>query len=244
MKHGEVVEKAISARRRDLPGGRDPHQFLEPGGGEDDGRPMFPYRPHGRSARGARCRHAGGDAPLADDLRRCRCAGPEGHRAAGRRQRRYRAAGALRKIQPRAVAMGLAETAEAATRDRPHTPKSHSSRRRRTTPRRAAVWRRELQLCARILSMGKLHHAMTGTGAVALAVAAAIPGHRRAHRRRPRPGRQRALATLSTLVVGAEAVKQATNGSSGDHERSAPADGRLGRVPADAIEEQRALAAE
>lgn len=29
---------------------------------------------------------------------------------------------------------------------------------------------------ARILSMGKLHHAMTGTGAVAIAAAAAIPG--------------------------------------------------------------------
>ena len=33
-----------------------------------------------------------------------------------------------------------------------------------------------LDLTARILSMGRLHHAMTGTGAVAIAVAAAIPG--------------------------------------------------------------------
>ena len=38
------------------------------------------------------------------------------------------------------------------------------------------VGRNDIDLCARILSMGKLHHAMTGTGAVAIAVAAAIPG--------------------------------------------------------------------
>ena len=33
-----------------------------------------------------------------------------------------------------------------------------------------------VHLVARIFSMGQLHHAMTGTGAVALAAAAAIPG--------------------------------------------------------------------
>lgn len=34
----------------------------------------------------------------------------------------------------------------------------------------------QIDLCARIFSMGRLHHAYTGTGAIALAVAAAIPG--------------------------------------------------------------------
>jgi 2-methylaconitate cis-trans-isomerase PrpF len=34
----------------------------------------------------------------------------------------------------------------------------------------------EIDLNARIVSMGKLHHAMTGTGAIALSVAAATPG--------------------------------------------------------------------
>jgi hypothetical protein len=34
----------------------------------------------------------------------------------------------------------------------------------------------EIELNARIVSMGKLHHAMTGTGAIALGVAAATPG--------------------------------------------------------------------
>ena len=33
-----------------------------------------------------------------------------------------------------------------------------------------------IDILARIMSMGKLHHAMTGTGAVAIAVAGAIPG--------------------------------------------------------------------
>ena len=33
-----------------------------------------------------------------------------------------------------------------------------------------------IDLLARIFSMGQLHHAMTGTGAVAIAAAAAIPG--------------------------------------------------------------------
>ncbi|MET0186754.1 MAG: PrpF domain-containing protein, partial [Achromobacter sp.] len=34
----------------------------------------------------------------------------------------------------------------------------------------------DIDLVARIFSMGKLHHAMTGTGAVAIAAAAAVPG--------------------------------------------------------------------
>jgi 2-methylaconitate cis-trans-isomerase PrpF len=35
---------------------------------------------------------------------------------------------------------------------------------------------KSIDLLARIFSMGHLHHAMTGTGAVAIAAAAAIPG--------------------------------------------------------------------
>jgi len=76
------------------------------------------------------------------------------------------------------VAMGLAPSAAEATEKRPHTPKlafvappaayiASSGR---------AVAAADIDLCARIFSMGKLHHAMTGTGAVAIAVAAAIPG--------------------------------------------------------------------
>jgi 2-methylaconitate isomerase len=38
------------------------------------------------------------------------------------------------------------------------------------------VSEQEIDMAARIMSMGKLHHAMTGTGAIAIAVASAIPG--------------------------------------------------------------------
>ena len=55
---------------------------------------------------------------------------------------------------------------------------SRSSRRPRATPPPSGrqVGAESIDLLARIFSMGKLHHAMTGTGGVAIAVAAAIPG--------------------------------------------------------------------
>ena len=77
-----------------------------------------------------------------------------------------------------AVRMGLASTPEEVTALRPHTPKLAfvsmpvayvASNGKRVDPH-------SVDINARILSMGKLHHAMTGTGAVALAVASAIPG--------------------------------------------------------------------
>lgn len=76
-----------------------------------------------------------------------------------------------------AVRMGLGATPEEVTAQRPHTPKLAfvslpeayvASSGKQVTPE-------SIDINARILSMGKLHHAMTGTGAVALAVAAAIP---------------------------------------------------------------------
>lgn len=77
-----------------------------------------------------------------------------------------------------AVAMGLAATAEEATARRPHTPKlayvappaDYTASDGKRVPAEA------VHLLARIFSMGQLHHAMTGTGAVAVAAAAAIPG--------------------------------------------------------------------
>jgi len=77
-----------------------------------------------------------------------------------------------------AVAMGLAGTAEEATAKRPHTPKlafvakpaGYTASDGKPVPASA------INLLARIFSMGQLHHAMTGTGAVAIAAAAAIPG--------------------------------------------------------------------
>jgi probable AcnD-accessory protein PrpF len=76
------------------------------------------------------------------------------------------------------VAMGLVKTAEEATRLRPHTPKLAfvTGPQSYTASSGKVVNADDIDIVARIFSMGKLHHAMTGTGAVAIAVAASIPG--------------------------------------------------------------------
>ena len=77
-----------------------------------------------------------------------------------------------------AVKMGLAESMDQATELRPHTPKLAfvSAPDGYTASNGKQVDATSVDLNARIFSMGKLHHAMTGTGAVAIAVAAVIPG--------------------------------------------------------------------
>lgn len=77
-----------------------------------------------------------------------------------------------------AMRMGLARTPQEVTELRPHTPKLAfvSLPRAYTASSGKQVEPAMVDINARILSMGKLHHAMTGTGAVAIAVAAAIPG--------------------------------------------------------------------
>ena len=63
-----------------------------------------------------------------------------------------------------------------------------------------------IDLLARIISMGKLHHAMTGTGGVAIAVAAAVPGTLVSKlARRKADGRIRFGHPSGTLRVGAQA---------------------------------------
>lgn len=77
-----------------------------------------------------------------------------------------------------AVAMGLIGTIEEASTKLLHTPKlafvAPPASYRASDGK--AVDANAIDLLARIFSMGSLHHAMTGTGAVAIAVAAAIPG--------------------------------------------------------------------
>jgi 2-methylaconitate isomerase len=77
-----------------------------------------------------------------------------------------------------AVRMGLARSADEATQLRPHTPKLAfvAAPASYTASSGKPVDAATLDINARIFSMGKLHHAMTGTGAIAIAVAAAIPG--------------------------------------------------------------------
>lgn len=76
------------------------------------------------------------------------------------------------------VVMGLAESAEEATRLRPHTPKLCFVARPQAYQAAGGkqVQPEDIDVIARILSMGRLHHAITGAGAVAVAVAAALEG--------------------------------------------------------------------
>ena len=76
-----------------------------------------------------------------------------------------------------ALAMGLIDSAaEAAARQ--HTPKVAFVSRAKsyTASSGKAVQEQDIDLLVRALSMGKLHHAMMGTAAVAIGAAAAIPG--------------------------------------------------------------------
>lgn len=110
-----------------------------------------------------------------------------------------------------AVAMGLADTPQRATSERPHTPKlcfvAGSASYVASDGRPVAAG--SVDLLARVFSMGVLHHAMTGTGAVAIAVAAAIPGtivHRAA--RPASDGNVRFGHPSGTLQVGAEVCQR------------------------------------
>jgi len=106
-----------------------------------------------------------------------------------------------------AVRMGLAANAEEATRSRPATPKvawvaKPASYR---TSAGADIGADAIDLLARIVSMGKLHHAFTGTGSIALSVAAAVPGTVVADVARTLPGVATRIGHVSgTLAVGAE----------------------------------------
>jgi probable AcnD-accessory protein PrpF len=107
-----------------------------------------------------------------------------------------------------AVAMGLAATAEEATAKRRHTPKLAfiAKPAAYTASNGRKVEAGSIDMLARILSMGVLHHAMTGTGGVAIGVAAAIPGtlvQRTA--RSNSDGRIRFGHPSGVLSVGAEA---------------------------------------
>jgi probable AcnD-accessory protein PrpF len=77
-----------------------------------------------------------------------------------------------------ATEMGIAKTTVEATRLHQHTPKLIfvGPPRAYTTSSGRTVTKADIDILARGVSMGKLHHAMMGTGAIAIAVAANIPG--------------------------------------------------------------------
>jgi len=111
-----------------------------------------------------------------------------------------------------AVKMGLVhDVAEAATRQ--HTPKLAfvAPPADYVASSGTAVRAADIDLLVRALSMGKLHHAMMGTAAVAIGAAAAVPGTlvHQAARGGPRtavPGSVRFGHPSGTLRVGAEAA--------------------------------------
>ena len=110
-----------------------------------------------------------------------------------------------------AVAMGLVKTAAEATATRQHTPKLAFVARPAgyTASDGRKVEANSIDLLVRIFSMGVLHHAMTGTGAVAIAAAAAVPGTI-VHRLAPvdADGRVRFGHPSGSLSVGAEAREE------------------------------------
>ena len=106
---------------------------------------------------------------------------------------------------------GLTTTAAESTATRPHTPKlafvappaSYVASDGRT------VEASSIDLLARVFSMGQLHHAMTGTGAISLAAACAIPGTLLGRIARPdATGRVTIGHPSGRLVVGAEATER------------------------------------
>ena len=109
------------------------------------------------------------------------------------------------------VAMGLASSVDEATSKRPHTPKLAFIARSAAyvASDGKPIDEGSIDLLARIFSMGALHHAVTGTGAVALAAAAAIPGTVVSRIVQPKPdGTVRFGHPSGTLSVGAETIER------------------------------------
>jgi hypothetical protein len=111
-----------------------------------------------------------------------------------------------------AVAMGLAPSAGEASRSRLHTPKIAmvSAPRGYTASTGRGIAASDIDVTIRMLSMGKLHHVITGTGAIASAVASAIDGTIANGARRPGadPLRTRLGHPSGILAVGAEVTHE------------------------------------
>jgi len=111
-----------------------------------------------------------------------------------------------------AVAMGLAASAADATARRPATPKlafvAPPVGYETSAGERLAA--DDIDVTARIMSMGRLHHAFTGTGSVAAAVAGALPGSIVSQTKRTTPDGEpiRIGHPAGRLEVGATVVQR------------------------------------
>lgn len=113
-----------------------------------------------------------------------------------------------------AVMMGLARSLDDATRNRPAVPKLALVA-PPTAYRSSAgsdVSKDSIDVLARIVSMGKLHHAFTGTGSIALAVAAALPGTIVSEVTRTLPGVATRIGHASGVLAVAAIVEWRANG--------------------------------
>ncbi|MFC5473288.1 2-methylaconitate cis-trans isomerase PrpF [Paraherbaspirillum soli] len=184
MRDGEVVEDGdFELDGVTFPAAEIKLEFLDPGGvGDDDGGAMFPtgqvidtldIPDLGKIE--ATLINAGNPAIFVD-AKALGLTGCELQEAVNNNPQLLKLCETFRAHG--AVVMGLAATADEATAKRPHTPKLAfvSAAQDYVASSGKLVSRKDIDLTVRILSMGKLHHAMTGTGAVAIAVAAAIPG--------------------------------------------------------------------
>ncbi len=184
MKSGEVVEEGdFELDGVTFPAAEIRIEFLDPGGdGDDAGGAMFPT---GNAIDVLDVPGVGpiemtminaGNPAIFIDAASLGLHGSELQRDVNGDSALLQKAEAIRSHA--SVRMGLAATAEDATRLRPHTPKLAfvSKPASYVASSGKAIDASTLDINARIFSMGKLHHAMTGTGAVAIAVAAVIPG--------------------------------------------------------------------
>ena len=157
-------------------------EFLDPGDGEGEGGAMFPtgrridrLEVPGVGSIEATLINAGNPAVFVD----AQALGLAGSELQDEINGNAELLQRLETIRAHAtVAMGLVATPEEATATRPHTPKLafFAPPAPYTASSGKPIAAGDVDILARIMSMGKLHHAMTGTGAVAIAVAAAIPG--------------------------------------------------------------------